>query len=177
MDRPKDYYRLLGVPRDASATAIEQAYERLTRRSPAEPPSGLHELRAAYETLSDAERRRRYDQDLVSWSLLRGPATDGLRRPVERGTLSGDIVLREDEAAAGGVLPLDIPLSATCRACEGTGGDAFGCAECGGEGAVERRLPVTLRIPPGVRAGTLFHLQVDDPVVVSVYLTVSVRAL
>jgi molecular chaperone DnaJ len=182
MDRPNDYYRLLGVPRDASPTAIKRAYERLTRRIPAEPPaassgSGIHELRAAYETLSDAERRRRYDQDLVSWSLLRGPAPDGLRRPVERGTLSGDIVLRADEAAAGGVLPLDIPLSATCKGCEGTGGDSFGCPACGGEGAVERRLPVSLRIPPGVRAGTLFHLEVDDPVVVSVYLTVSIRAL
>jgi molecular chaperone DnaJ len=182
VERPKDYYRLLGVPRDASPTAIKRAYERLTSRIPAEVPSagaasGLHELRAAYETLSDAERRRRYDQDLVSWSVLRGPAPEGLRRPVERGTLSGDIVLRADEAAAGGVLPLDIPLSATCCACEGTGGDSFGCPVCGGEGALERRLPVTLRIPPGTRGGTLFHVEVDDPVVVSVYLTVSIRAL
>jgi molecular chaperone DnaJ len=182
MDRPKDYYRLLGVPRDATPTAIQQAFERLARQIPAEvhptgEASGLHELRAAYETLSDAERRRRYDQDIGSWSLLRGPVPDGLRRPLERGTLSGDIVLREDEAAAGGVLPLSIPLSATCRACEGTGGDSFGCPDCAGEGAVERRLPVTLRIPPGVRGGALFQLEVDDPVVVSVYLTVSIRAL
>ena len=32
MEKPKDYYQLLGVPRDASAKAIRRAFQRLTKR-------------------------------------------------------------------------------------------------------------------------------------------------
>ena len=32
MERSKDYYALLGVPRDASRAAIKRAYRRLTRK-------------------------------------------------------------------------------------------------------------------------------------------------
>ena len=32
MEKPKDYYQLLGVPRDASLSAIRRAFQRLARR-------------------------------------------------------------------------------------------------------------------------------------------------
>ena len=32
MEKPKDYYQLLGVPRDASLNAIKRAFKRLARR-------------------------------------------------------------------------------------------------------------------------------------------------
>lgn len=192
MDKPKDYYRLLGVPRDASIAAIEKAYRRLARElrpgSRGRSPSrDLNELRAAYETLRDAGRRRQYDASLeladgqpaekLAWSRIRSPRASELRRPVERGTLTGEILLKPAEAAAGGPLPLDIPLSAPCAACQGTGGDFFNCPECGGEGKQDRRLPVTLNIPAGVREGSVFQVQVDDTAVVSVLLTVHIRPL
>src|SRR5215813_495765 len=105
----------------------------------------LRDLQAAYETLTDAERRRRYDELLtkqkerdsfapLSWSFLRSPAAGDLRRPVRPGSLSGEILLSRSEAAAGGVLPLDVPLPTACRACDGTGGAFFDCGHCGGEG-------------------------------------------
>ena len=31
MEKPKDYYQLLGVPRDASVSAIKRAFRRLAR--------------------------------------------------------------------------------------------------------------------------------------------------
>ena len=34
MEKPKDYYQLLGVPRDASLAAIRRAYKRLARKEP-----------------------------------------------------------------------------------------------------------------------------------------------
>jgi hypothetical protein len=40
---------------------------------------------------------------------------------------------------------------------------------------VERRLPVPLRMPPGVREGTVFQVAVDDPSLVSILLTVHIR--
>ena len=192
MDKPKDYYRVLGVPRDASRAAIERAYRRLTRGlrpGTRDMTAGgdLGEVQTAYEILRDAGRRRQYDEslrladqqapDTLAWSRIRSPLASELRRPVERGTLTGEILLRPPEAAAGGPLPLEIPLSAPCGACEGTGGEYFNCSECGGEGKLERRLPVTLHIPPGVREGTVFQVQVDDPAVVSVLLTVHIRPL
>jgi molecular chaperone DnaJ len=189
MEKPKDYYRILGVSRDASTAAIKAAYRRLAKRY--HPDLGkemateaFRDVQAAYETLADAERRRRYDETLVrvedkysslSWSFVRSPAAGDLRRPVRPGSLSGEILLTPKEASAGGVLPLDVPLLTTCPACEGTGGFVFDCPRCDGEGKVERRFPVPVRIPPGVREGTVFQVAVDEPGVLSVLLTVHIR--
>jgi molecular chaperone DnaJ len=191
MEKRKDYYTLLGVAPDATTAAIKKAYRRLAKQhhpdlSPGSRSEDFRELQQAYETLADADRRRRYDQLLrengsdgwrSSWASLRGPATAELKRPVQPSSLSGEILLRPEEAAAGGTLPLDVPLSATCPSCEGTGGFVFDCMICGGEGKVQRRLPVPVRIPPGVRDGTVFQVSVEDPSVLSIILTVHIRAV
>jgi molecular chaperone DnaJ len=189
MEKPKDYYRILGVSRDASVDAIKRAYRRLAKQFHPDvameaAPEEFRDVQTAYETLADAERRRRYDESLVrvenkysplSWSFVRSPAAGDLRRPVRPGSLSGEILLTPKEAAAGGVLPLDVPLLTTCPSCEGTGGFVFDCPRCDGEGKVERRFPVPVRIPPGVREGTVFQVAVDEPGVLSVLLTVHIR--
>jgi molecular chaperone DnaJ len=188
MERPKDYYRILGISRDASAAAIKRAYRRLAKRYhpdvAADPiPEAFQDLQAAYETLADADRRRRYDEALgraerlepLSWSFVRSPAVGDLRRPIRPGSLSGEILLEPGEAASGGVLPLDVPLFTACDLCEGTGGFIFDCERCGGEGKVERRLPLPIRIPPHVRDGEVFQVTVDEPGVLSILLTVHIR--
>jgi DnaJ-class molecular chaperone len=191
MEKPKDFYSILGVARTATQAAIKRAYRRLTKEVRPElsdaSSADLQALQAAYEVLADTERRRRYDESLqqmerdrfapLSWSFVRSPASGDLRRPTMPGSLSGEILLTPQEAAAGGVLPLDVPLLATCPVCDGTGGNVFDCGRCGGEGKVERRLPVPIRIPAGIADGTVFQLAVDDPAVLSVLLTVHVRSL
>jgi molecular chaperone DnaJ len=190
MERPKDYYRILGIPRDASPNTIRRAYRKLAQQlrpgsKSDKSAEAFLELQAAYETLIDADRRRQHDERLEAreprrvpaWSLLRPPRAHGLRRPVRRGSLSAEILLAPDEAASGGVLPLDIPLSSSCSSCDGTGGRYLDCGECGGRGALDRRLPVSLRIPPGVRDGAVFQIGVDDDAVDSVLLTVHLRAV
>lgn len=189
MDKSKDYYRILGVPRDASTAAIRSAYRRLARRL--RPVAqiqatgvALHEVQQAYEVLSDAEQRRHYDASLgeperdrfaaLSPSFVGSPTAARLRRPARPITLSGEILLSPAEARAGGSLSLDMPVPSSCPSCRRTGGHLLMCGRCGGEGRIERRQPVAVRIPPGVRAGAVFQVRLDEPDVHAILLTVHI---
>ena len=187
MEKPKDYYELLGVPRDASLTAIKRAFRRLARRFDPGKIDGVTdsfaELQTAYETLADAERRSRYDDELggkerrppIDWSFVRRPAAGDLRRPFAPASLTAEILLEPEQASGGAVLSLDVPVTANCGACGGTGGRVFDCELCQGEGKVARRLPVPVHVPAGLREGTVFQVRTDDPAVPSILLTVHVR--
>lgn len=64
----KDYYKALGVPKDADADAIKKAYRKLARqhhpdRNPGdkEAEARFKDIGEAYSVLSDAEERKKYD--------------------------------------------------------------------------------------------------------------------
>ena len=66
----KDYYQELGVPRDAEAASIKQAYRRKAQKCHPDvsrvkgAAERFKRVRAAYEVLSDPARRAEYDADL-----------------------------------------------------------------------------------------------------------------
>ncbi|HEX9189623.1 MAG TPA: DnaJ domain-containing protein, partial [Vicinamibacteria bacterium] len=167
----------------------KRAFKRLARRLDGEraeqATDDFAELQAAYETLTDADRRRRYDDALVGderaaladWAFVRHPAASDLRRPFAPASLTAEILLRPEEAATGTQLSLDVPVTATCDACGGTGGSLFDCARCVGEGKVARRLPVPVHVPAGLREGAVFQVRTDDPAVPSILLTVHLRRI
>lgn len=65
----KDYYEILGVPKDASKKDISKAYRRLARKyhpdanpGDAEAEEQFKEVSAAYDVLGDDSKRKEYDE-------------------------------------------------------------------------------------------------------------------
>ena len=70
----KDYYNILGVGRGATEAEIKQAYRRLARKHHPDVNPGnqsaeakFKEINEAFEVLSDAEKRKKYDQYGDQW--------------------------------------------------------------------------------------------------------------
>ena len=71
----KDYYDVLGVPRNTSGGAIKKAFRKLAREhhpDVAKDKKGAEEkfkeLNEANEVLSDPEKRRKYDELGADWN-------------------------------------------------------------------------------------------------------------
>jgi len=72
----RDYYDVLGLKRDASQKEIKQAYRKLARKHHPDVNPGdkgaeerFKEINSAYEVLSDAEKRKKYDRYGERWEM------------------------------------------------------------------------------------------------------------
>ena len=69
---PKDYYLILGLSKDADSSQIKQAYRDIAKKihpdvcDTRKNRERFLEVKEAYETLADEEKRRRYDTQLSS---------------------------------------------------------------------------------------------------------------
>ena len=80
----KDYYQILGVSRNASEKEIKQAYRRLARKhhpdlnpNDKSAEARFKEINAAYEVLSNPEKRKKYDQFGEQWEYAEQFAKPG----------------------------------------------------------------------------------------------------
>src|SRR5690606_29212875 len=166
----RDYYEVLGVARDASGDELKKAYRRCAMkyhpdRNPGDSSAleSFKECKEAYEVLSDAGKRRMYDQHgHAAFEHGMGGGGAGPGGYADMGDIFGDIFgnifggggargprrgadvgyvmeLDLEEAVAGIERRIEIPTLAGCEPCKGTGsedGKLDTCETCGGRGQV-----------------------------------------
>ena len=97
----KDYYQILGVNKHATDKEIKQAYRRLARKhhpdlnpSDKSAEAKFKEINAAYEVISDPEKRRKYDQFGDRWEyaeqFAKSAGNEGVRQDFARGGTTFD---------------------------------------------------------------------------------------
>ncbi len=152
-----DYYATLGVDKKASPEELKKAYRKLARkyhpdRNPDDKQAESHfkEVSAAYDVLSDPEKRKQYDSGTGQFagggggfggfgnfdfdassmgdilSNLFGGSTSGRRtrtKPrAERGRdLETEVSITFEQAVAGAQVPLSVATQSPCPTCHGTG--------------------------------------------------------
>jgi molecular chaperone DnaJ len=153
-----DPYQVLGVAKNASDDEIKKAYRKLARQYHPDKNPGdtaaeerFKEVQGAYDLLSDAEKRKQYDQFGAAGGRAAGfpPGADarfenvdlsdllgqfgGLfgrgggrrtRPQPERGTdLESHVRLSFEDALAGAQVRVPVDVDAPCHVCHGTGAE------------------------------------------------------
>jgi hypothetical protein len=93
--------------------------------------------------------------------------------------LRAEVSLSQREAVDGLVVPLEVPVRATCPNCGGRGETwAELCDLCDGRGESSFQYPVRVSVPPGVANGARFRFRVTSPDVspVRVEVRVAIRS-
>jgi molecular chaperone DnaJ len=162
----RDHYEVLGVGRGASAEEIKKAYRKLARenhpdRNPDDPQAEerFKEVQAAYDTLSDPQKRKEYDAggrfagfgsggpagmggfgdigDIFSTIFRRGGGP-GPQQPARGRDLETEVTLGFRQAMEGTEVSVTVPKQSTCKTCSGTGAKPGTmpviCPRCQGRG-------------------------------------------
>jgi len=105
----RDYYKVLGVTHSASAEEIKKAFRKLARKyhpdvNPGDKKSEakFKEINEAYEVLSDADKRKKYDTLGPNWQDQFGPSFSERRTYQYTGSNDGRSPFDTDPTGASG---------------------------------------------------------------------------
>jgi molecular chaperone DnaJ len=166
---PRDYYEVLGVSREASETEVKKAFRRLARElhpdvndHDPEAEEKFKEAAAAYEVLSDPERRRTYDAygheglrsggfepgagfgsiDDIFQAFFGGGFGFGGRQAAAGGDVEVAVEIELAEVATGARREVSYDVVGSCEHCHGNGAEPGTpiqtCARCGGAGELRQ---------------------------------------
>ena len=157
----KDYYKILGVKRDANAKEIKKAYRNLSKKyhpdmnpDNKEAEEKFKDVASAYEVLSDDQKRNNYDKfgnpegggnpfnggdmgDIFSQFGFGRRSTDPFtRRQQRRGQdLALNVRITLEDVHNGVTKKFKYRRDAPCEPCNGEGGtNKTQCPKCGGTG-------------------------------------------
>lgn len=170
----RDYYEVLGVARDAADADIKKAFRQSALKNHPDRNPGdkeaeerFKEAAEAYDVLSDAEKRSRYDRfghqavggvggaqqyanmdDLFShfgdiFGDIFGGRSQGRSRPQRGADLRYDLAISLEEAVQGVRKEITLPRVDPCETCKGSGAkpgtSPDECGQCRGRGQVSTR--------------------------------------
>ncbi len=166
----KDYYQVLGVPKNASQAEIKKAYRKLARKHHPDANPGnkeaeerFKEISAAYDVVGDGDKRKQYDQvrDMAASGFPSGGVPGGGRVRFEDvgfdvgdlGDLFGGLFGRSRRGARRSppIRGADLETETTVSFDEAMAGTTVPiriqgpapCQTCGGSGAAPGTIPVT----------------------------------
>ena len=103
---PSNYYKLFGIPYDATGEEIRLAYEEMLGKvGDVDTPEFMEAVTQGYEVLSDPEKRTRYDSELRA----KGEWTPKLHEEVE--DLSSDLEEEQEEEEVEAPEPESPPIA------------------------------------------------------------------
>ncbi|MFC0270062.1 molecular chaperone DnaJ [Metabacillus herbersteinensis] len=172
----RDYYEVLGVGKNATKEEVKKAYRKLSKQfhpdinKEANASDKFKEVKEAYETLSDDQKKAHYDQfghtdpnqgfggggdfgggfgfeDIFSSIFGGGTRRRDPNSPRQGADLQYTMTLTFEEAVFGKDTTIEIPREETCDTCEGSGAkkgtSPETCSHCGGTGqmSVEQNTP------------------------------------
>jgi molecular chaperone DnaJ len=145
----KDYYQILGVDKSASKDEIKKAYRQLSKKyHPDVNPEGeetFKEIAEAYDTLSDENKRKQYDNPTLRNSFFNQGHDKNMqdmfdyfsgRKTRQTKTKDRVIVLEVtiDEIFHSKEKDISYNVNQTCNTCSGSGGKKTLCTTCQGQG-------------------------------------------
>ncbi|MEB3222959.1 MAG: DnaJ C-terminal domain-containing protein [Candidatus Sericytochromatia bacterium] len=166
----KDYYKTLGVGRDATEDELRKAYRRLARRhhpdfNPGDPSAEARfkALTEAYDTLGDRQRREAYDAQ-TTWG---GPRVAGRKAPQPEGleSLFGALFDAAAEALGAAANPprrgADLEVTAEVTLEEVAEGSSVVVVLTPPSGETRR---LRVRLPAGIESGARVRMRGEgDP--------------
>lgn len=172
-EQKRDYYEVLGIEKNADDAAIKKAYRALAKKyhpdvnpGDAEAEKKFKEASEAYAVLSDADKRRQYDQfghaafdggagaggfdfsgvdfgDIFGdmFGDLFGTGRSRTRSgPMKGANLRTSVRISFEEAVFGCKKEIELTVKETCKTCNGSGAkpgtSPETCPKCGGKGQV-----------------------------------------
>ena len=145
----RDYYEVLGVDKNADDATLKKAYRKLAKKYHPDVNPGDKEAEAkfkeateAYSVLSDADKRRQYDQ--FGHAAFENGGGGRTRRanngPMKGANLRARVNITFEEAVFGCEKELEIVLKDECTTCHGTGAkpgtSPVTCPKCKGQGQI-----------------------------------------